>query len=60
MTKKDRQIEFKVGDRVASLDSNEEGTMTRLCSDKDIVYVRWDVSKMQEMVETKTLRRANS
>ncbi len=60
MTKNDRQIEFKVGDRVASLDSNEEGAITRLCSDKDIIYVRWDVSKMQEMVETRTLRRANS
>jgi len=60
MTKNDRQVEFKVGDRVASLDSNEEGTITRLCSDKDIVYVRWDASKMQEMVETRTLRRANS
>jgi len=60
MTKNDRQVEFKVGDRVASLDSNEEGTITRLCSDKDIVYARWDASKMQEMVETKTLRRANS
>lgn len=60
MTKNDRQVEFKVGDRVASLDSNEEGTITRLCPDKDIVYVRWDVSKMQEMIETRTLRRANS
>ena len=60
MTKKDRQIEFKVGDRVASLDSNEEGTITRLCPDKNIIYVRWDASKMQEMVETKTLRRTNS
>ncbi|GAH67147.1 unnamed protein product [marine sediment metagenome] len=47
MTKNDRRVEFKVGDRVASLDSNEEGTITRLCSDKDIVYVRWDASKMQ-------------
>ena len=60
MTKNDRQVEFMVGDRVASLDSNEEGPITRLCSDKDIVYVRWDASKMQEMVETSTLRRANS
>ena len=60
MTKNDRQVEFKVGDRAASMDSNEEGTITRLWPDKDIVYIRWDASKMQEMVETRTLRRANS
>ena len=57
MTKKDRQVEFKVGDRVASLDTNEEGTITRLCGDKDILYVRWDASKQQEIVETRILRK---
>jgi len=50
MTEKDKQVEFKVGDRVASLDTNEEGTITRLCFDKDIVYVRRDKNGMQEMV----------
>ena len=60
MTKNDRQVEFKVGNRIASLDSNEEDTITRLCSDKDTVYVRWDPSKMQDIAETRTLRTANS
>ena len=57
MTEKDKQVEFKVGDRVASLDTNEEGTITRLCSDKDIVYVRRDKSGMQEMVKVSTIRK---
>ena len=58
MTEKNGQIEFKVGDRVVSLDTNEEGTIVRLCSDKGVVFVRWAVSKMQQIVETKTLRKA--
>jgi len=57
VTEKDGQIEYKIGDRVASLDTNEAGTVTRLGGDKDIVYIRWDFSKMQDMVETRTLRR---
>ena len=57
MIKQDGQIEFKVGDRVTSLDTNEEGAITRLCADKDVIYIRWDSSKQQEMVETRTLRK---
>ena len=57
MTEKDKQVEFKVGDRVASLDTNEQGTITRLCADKDVIYVRWDENKEQEMVEVSTLRK---
>jgi len=57
MTEKDRQIEFEVGDRVASLNTNEEGTIVRLCGDKDVVFISWDASKQQVMVETRTLRK---
>jgi len=57
MTGKDRQVRFKVGDRILSNDSNERGTIVRLCADNDIVYVRWDGSKQQEMVEVSTLRK---
>lgn len=55
MTEKDRQIEFKVGDRVVTSDTNEKGTIARLCADKDVIYVRWDESKEQEMVEVSNL-----
>ncbi|MBA7566333.1 hypothetical protein ES708_08024 [subsurface metagenome] len=55
MTEKDRQIELKVGDRVIELSSNNKGTITRLCSDKNTVYVVWDTSKIPEMVEVSKL-----
>ena len=57
MTEKDRHVEFELGDRVTSVDTNEKGTIARLCADKGIVYVRWDKSKQQEMVEVSTLRK---
>jgi len=57
VTEKGGQIEFNIGDRVVSLDTNEKGTVTRLGGDKDIILIRWDASKMQEMVEAKTLRK---
>ena len=57
MTGKDRQVRFEVGDRIISNDSNERGTIVRLCADKGTVYVRWDKSKQQEMVEVSTLRK---
>ena len=57
MTEKDKQVEFKVGDRVASLDTNEEGTVSRLCSGKGAIYVRWDKDSSQGMVEISTLRK---
>ena len=57
MTGKDRQVRFKVGDRILSSDSNERGTIARLCADNDVVYIRWDGSKQQEMVEVSTLRK---
>lgn len=55
MTEKDRQIELKVGDRVIELNSSDKGTITRLCADKDIVFVKWDNSKEQAMVEVRNL-----
>ena len=55
MTEKDRQIEFKVGDRVIQLNSSDKGAITRLCADKDIVFVKWDSSKEQAMVEVRNL-----
>ena len=57
MTEKDRQVEFKVGDRIISNDSNERGTIVRLCADNDVVYIRWDGSKQQEIIEVSTLRK---
>ena len=57
MTGKDRQVGSKVGDRIFSNDSNERGTIVRLCADKDVVYVRWAGSQQQEMVAVSTLRR---
>lgn len=51
------RIEFEVGDKVIELNTGEKGTVARLCADKDIVYVRWDISNQQEMVETKSLKR---
>lgn len=53
----DRQVRFKVGDRIISNDSNERGTIVRLCADNDVVYIRWDGSKQQEMIEVSTLRK---
>jgi len=55
MTGKDRQVRFKVGDRIISNDSNERGTIIKLCADNDVVYIRWNGSKQQEMVEVSTL-----
>ena len=55
MTEKDRQIEFKVGDRVIELNSSDKGAITRLRADKDIVFVKWDSSKEQVMVEVRNL-----
>jgi len=40
MTEKDRQIELKVGDRVTELIEFDKGTITRLGTDKDIVFVK--------------------
>ena len=57
MTGKDRQVRFKDGDRIISNDSNERGTIVRLCADKNVIYVRWDESKEQEMIEVSTLRK---
>ena len=57
MTGKDRQVRFKVGDRIISNNSNERGTIIRLCADNDVVYVRWNGSKQQEMVKVSTLRK---
>ena len=57
MTEKDKQVRFKVGDRILSNDSNERDTIVRLCADNDVVYIRWDKSKQQEMVEVSTLRK---
>jgi len=57
MTGKDRQVRFKVGDRILSNDSNERGTIVKLCADNDAVYVRWDGNEQQEMVEVSTLRK---
>lgn len=53
----EEQIEFKVGERVVSPDTNEKGAISRLCADKDIIFVRWDRCKMQEMVKTSSLKR---
>ena len=50
-----KEIEFKVGDRVIELNSSDKGTITRLCPDKDIVFVKWDSSKQQVMVEVRNL-----
>jgi len=52
-----KEIEFKVGDRVIELSTNEKGTIARLCSDKDVVYVRCCKDKSQGMVEARTLRK---
>lgn len=57
MTENDRQIEFKVGDRVTETKSGEKGTIARLCTDKTIIYLRWDSSKQQEMVEVSALKK---
>ena len=57
MTGKDRQVRFKDGDRIIGNDSNERGTIVRLCADNDVVYIRWDGSQQQEMVEISTLRK---
>ncbi len=57
MSEKDRQVEFKVGDRVSEVESGEKSTISRLCPDKGAVYVRWDKDNSQGMVETKTLRK---
>jgi len=57
MTGKDKQVEFKVGDRIIGNDSIERGTIVRLCADTDVVYIRWDGSKQQEMVGVSTLRK---
>lgn len=57
MTKKDKQVKFKVGDRVIELNTNEKGTITRLCSDKDVICVRWGKDSSQQMVETKNLEK---
>lgn len=57
MTEKDRQVRFKDGVRIISNDSNERGTIVRLCADNDVVYIRWDGSQQQEMVEISTLRK---
>ena len=45
MTGKDRQVRFKVGDRAVALNSNRKATITRLCADQGVVYIRWDDSK---------------
>ncbi len=52
--------ELKVGDRVVEEGSSEEGTVVRLCSDKEIIFVRWDSSKQQEMIDTRRLLRVQS
>jgi len=58
MTEKDKQVvEFKVGDRVVYQTTNEKGTISGLCADKNVIYVRWDESKEQEMVEVSALRK---
>jgi len=57
MTEKDKQVRFKVGDRAVALHSNRKATITRLCADQGVVYIRWDDSKQQEMVEVSTLRK---
>lgn len=50
------QAAFKVDDPVVSLDTNEEGIVSRLCPDPNIIYIRWNISGQQEMVEVKTLK----
>ncbi len=60
MPEKDRQIEFKVGDRIIEEDSSEEGTVVRLCSDKGVVFIRWDGQGQQVMIDTRKLIRIKS
>jgi len=50
------KIGFQIGDRIVSLQTNEEGTISRLCPDPTILYVRWDRGHTQEMVKTTTLQ----
>lgn len=52
-----KEAEFKIGDKVATLDTNEKGAISRLCSDKSIIYVRLDESKMQMMFEVSNLKK---
>ena len=52
-----KKAEFKTGDKVITLDTNEKGVISRLCPDKGIIYVRWDESKMQMMVEVSNLKK---
>ena len=51
-----KEAKFKIGDKVVTLDTNEKGAISRLCSDKSIIYVRLDESKMQMMVEVNNLK----
>lgn len=55
MTKE--QVEFSVGDPIVDLITNEKGKVSRFCSDKGVIYIRWDKDGSQEMVETKSLRK---
>ena len=53
-----KEAEFKVGDKIITLDTNEKGTVSRLCPDKSIIYVRWGKDKSQEMVKVSDLKKA--
>ena len=51
------EIEFKVGDKVTTLDTKEKGTIARITTDKEAIFVRWDKDKSQGMVKTSSLKK---
>lgn len=57
MAKESKQVKFKVGDKIIEINTNEKGIISRLCSDKSIIYVRWGKDNSQQMVEIKNLKK---
>ena len=53
----DIKVKFELGDRVVGLATGEEGVVTRLCSDKGAVFVRWSLNNAPVMVDVDSLRR---
>ena len=52
-----KEAEFKIRDKVVTLDTNEKGTISRLCSDKGAIFLRWDKDNTQGMVEISNLKK---
>ena len=52
MAEKNKQVKFKIGDRVVELKSGDKGTIVRFGADEHIVQVRWDGGSQQMMEVT--------